>query len=178
MATAAEIDRFKERLPSSMGIRTRRGLAPPLNWTANAGFLAAAQSVVAVPLVLRSILPTLKAQDPRQLQAAQTLGANPLRVFSTVEWPLLRRGLGVGVGFAFAISLGEFGATSFLARPLNPTLPVSIFALSSRPALDAQGAAAAASVLLALICAGAMFLGEYLSERLGEIKTHESEAKP
>lgn len=134
--------------------------APPLSMSANAFFLAAAQSVVAVPLVLRAVLPTLRAVNPRLREAAATLGANPWQSFRTVELPVLARVSGVGAGFAFAISLGEFGATSFLARPLNPTLPVAIFALSSRPAAEAQGAAAAASVLLALTCALAMFLAE------------------
>lgn len=139
--------------------------APPLSWEANALFLAAAQSVVAVPLVLRAILPTIRALDPRQLQVAATLGASPIQVWRTVEWPVLRRVLGVGAGFAFAISLGEFGATSFLARPLDPTLPLAIFALSGRPSLEAQGAAAAAAVVLAALCAIAMAGAEWYAQR-------------
>ena len=134
--------------------------APPLSLPANAAFLAAAQAVVAVPLVLRSVLPTLRAINPHLREAAATLGANHLQSFVTVELPVLARVSGVGAGFAFAISLGEFGATSFLARPLEPTLPVAIFALSSRPSAQAQGASAAASVVLALTCALVMFVAE------------------
>lgn len=134
--------------------------APPLSLPANAAFLAAAQAVVAVPLVLRSVLPTLRAINPHLREAAATLGANRLQSFVTVELPILARVSGVGAGFAFAISLGEFGATSFLARPLEPTLPVAIFALSSRPSAQAQGASAAASVVLALTCALVMFVAE------------------
>lgn len=141
--------------------------APPLSMQANAFFLAAAQSVVAIPLVLRSVLPTLRAVDSRLLDAAATLGASPWRVYATIELPLLLRAAGVGAGFAFAISLGEFGATSFLARPLTPTLPVAIFALSSRPAAAAQGAAVAASVILAATCALAMAGAEAFGQKRG-----------
>jgi thiamine transport system permease protein len=52
-------------------------------------------------------------------------------------------------GFAFAVSLGEFGATSFLSRDDNPTLPVVIFRLIGRPGAENFGMALAASVVLA-----------------------------
>lgn len=135
--------------------------APPFQMTANAFLLAGVASVVSLPLVLRAVLPTMRAIPQRRLQAATSLGASPLKVFLTLELPVLLRVAGVGAGFAFAIALGEFGATSFLARPLSPTLPVAIFALSAKPELVAQGTAAAASVLLAAMCALAMFLAEW-----------------
>ena len=92
-----------------------------------------AQAVVAVPLVVRMVLPVLRAIDPRLREAAATLGAAPGRVLRTVDLSIAGRSLGLAVGFAFAASLGEFGATSFLARPDRPTLPVVIFRLIGRP---------------------------------------------
>lgn len=59
-----------------------------------------------------------------------------------------------------ATSLGEFGATSFLARPDRPTVPVVIFRLIGRPGEANFGAALAASVLLALLTAIVMLLAE------------------
>ena len=50
-----------------------------------------------------------------------------------IDLPIVARGLTVASGFAFAISLGEFGATVFLARPDRPTLPVAIFRFLGRP---------------------------------------------
>ena len=52
-------------------------------------------------------------------------------------------------GFAFAVSLGEFGATSFLSRADHPTVPVVIFRLIGRPGEGNYGMALAASVVLA-----------------------------
>ena len=110
-----------------------------------------AQAVVAVPLVVRVILPVLRAIDPRLREAAATLGASPFRVLRTVDLSMALRALGLAVGFAFAASLGEFGATSFLARPDRPTLPVVIFRLIGRPGPENYGMALAASVVLALL---------------------------
>jgi len=121
-----------------------------------------AQAVVAVPLVVRTVLPTLRAIDPRLREAAATLGAGPGRVFRSVDGPIAARSLGLAVGFAFAVSLGEFGATSFLARPDTATLPVVIFRLVGRPGAENQGMALAASVVLALLTAVVMLLAERL----------------
>ncbi|MFC0705088.1 ABC transporter permease [Cellulomonas uda] len=126
-----------------------------------------AQAVVAVPLVVRTVLPVLRAIDPRLREAAATLGAAPGRVLRSVDLALAGRALGLAVGFAFAASLGEFGATSFLARPDRPTLPVVIFRLIGRPGPESYGAALAASVVLAVLTAGVVAVCERL-RRAGE----------
>jgi thiamine transport system permease protein len=112
-----------------------------------------AQAVVAVPLVVRTVLPVLRAIDPRQRQVAATLGASPGRVLRTVDGPVALRAIGLAAGLAFAASLGEFGATSFLARPDRPTLPVLVYRLIGRPGVETYGMALAASVVLALVTA-------------------------
>ena len=121
-----------------------------------------AQAVVAVPLVVRTLLPVLRAVDPRMRQAAAMLGASPLQVLRTIDLGLALRAIGLAAGFAFATSLGEFGATSFLARPDAPTLPVLIFRLLSRPGQENYGMALAASVILGLLTAAIMLIFEHL----------------
>ncbi len=133
---------------------------PPLDLRSSAILIPIAQAVVAVPLVIRTILPVLRAIDPRLREASAVLGAGPARVFATVDAPVLGRSLGLAVGFAFAISLGEFGATSFLARPDRPTLPVVIYRLIGRPGPENIGMAMAASVVLAAVTAAVMALAE------------------
>jgi thiamine transport system permease protein len=118
------------------------------------------QAVVAVPLVVRTVLPVLRAIDPRLREAAGTLGAGSARVLATVDGALVARSVGLAIGFAFAVSLGEFGATAFLARPDRPTLPVVIFRLIGQPGADNYGMALAASVVLAALTAGVMALAE------------------
>ncbi|MCV2392997.1 iron ABC transporter permease [Actinotalea sp. M2MS4P-6] len=129
--------------------------------------LPIAQAVVAVPLVVRTVLPVLRAIDTRLHEAAAVLGASPGRVLRHVDWPVAARSLGLAVGLAFAVSLGEFGATTFLVRPESPTLPVLIYRLIGRPGADNLGTALAASVLLATITAVVMALAERLRGETG-----------
>ncbi len=135
---------------------------PPLDLRSSAILIPIAQAVVAVPLVIRTVLPVLRAIDQRQREAAAVLGASPGRVFAAVDLPVLGRSLGLAVGFAFAISLGEFGATSFLARPERPTLPVVIYRLIGHPGAENLGMAMAASVILAVVTAGVLAVAERL----------------
>ncbi|KAE8763371.1 ABC transporter permease [Georgenia thermotolerans] len=135
---------------------------PPLDLRSSPVLVPIAQAVVAVPLVVRTLLPVLRAIDPRQREVAAVLGASRGRVLATVDGPYLVRGLGLAIGFAFAVSLGEFGATSFLARPDRPTLPVVIFRLLGRPGAENYGMALAAAVVLAVLTAGVMALAERL----------------
>ncbi len=140
---------------------------PPLDLRSSAVLVPIAQAMVALPLVVRVLAPVLRSVDPRQRQAAASLGASPFRVMLSVDLPALWRPLLAATGFAFAVSLGEFGATSFLARPDRPTLPVVIYQLVSRPGEQNLGMALAASVVLGLVTVGVMALVERL--RLGSV---------
>lgn len=122
---------------------------PPLALRDSPLLVPVAQALVALPLVVRTVAPVLAAVDDRQRQAAATLGAAPWRSLLVVDLPAVRRPLLAAAGFAFAVSLGEFGATSFLARPEAPTLPVVIFRLVGSPGAENYGTALAASVVLA-----------------------------
>ncbi|NLI86256.1 MAG: iron ABC transporter permease [Propionibacterium sp.] len=135
---------------------------PPLDLRSSPILIPIAQAMVALPLVVRSLLPVLRAIDPRQREAAATLGAGPGRVLATIDLPYALRGLGLAVGFALATSLGEFGATSFLARPDAPTLPVVIYRLIGRPGVDNYGMAMAAAVILAVVTGAVMAAAERL----------------
>ena len=138
---------------------------PPFDLRSSWLLIPIAQALVALPLVVRTLLPTLRAIDPRLHEAAATLGAGPRRITLTIDLPFALRGLGLALGFAFATSLGEFGATSFLARPDRPTLPVVIYRLISRPGAENFGMAMAASVLLALLTATVMAVAEWLGPK-------------
>jgi len=133
---------------------------PPLDLRSSMVLVPIAQAIVALPLVVRVLLPVLRAIAPRLREAAAVLGASPGKVLRDVDLAFLTRGLGLATGFAFATSLGEFGATSFLARPDEPTLPVVVFRLIGRPGLENQGMGMAAAVLLAVGCALVMALAE------------------
>lgn len=135
---------------------------PPLDFRDSLLLVPIAQALVALPLVVRTLTPVLGGVDDRQRQAAASLGAGPLRTFLTVDLPVMWKPLLAAAGFAFAVSLGEFGATSFLAREDNPTMPIVIFHLIGHPGAMNYGMALAASVVLATTTALVMLLVERL----------------
>lgn len=119
-----------------------------------------AQALVALPLVVRALLPVLRGIDPRQREAAALLGAGPMRVLRTIDLRILARPLGLAAGFGFATSFGEFGATAFLVRPGEQTLPVMLAHLIGRQGADNYGMALAAAVVLGSATAAVMLLAE------------------
>ncbi|MEU9335346.1 iron ABC transporter permease [Streptomyces sp. NPDC048290] len=142
---------------------------PPLDLRATWILVPLAQALVGVPFVVRTMLPVLRAVDGRLREAAAVLGASPWRVWREVDLPLVRRALLVAAGFAFAVSLGEFGATVFIARPDHPTLPVAVAKLVARPGELNYGQAMALSTILMVVCAVALVVLERLrTDRSGE----------
>jgi thiamine transport system permease protein len=123
------------------------------------------QALVAIPFVVRIVVPTLRAIDVRQREAAALLGASPARVRREIDLRIAGRALAVAAGFAFAISLGEFGATVFLARPDAPTLPVAIFRFLGRPGELNVAQAYALAVILMVVAALSVLAVERLGNR-------------
>ena len=121
-----------------------------------------AQALVALPIVVRVLLPVLRGIDPALREAAASLGATPFAVLRSVDLPLLGRSTGVALGFALAASIGEFGATSFLVRPGAQTLPIAVGQLIGSQAPGAYGAGLAAAVVLGALAAAIMLLAERL----------------
>ncbi len=126
-----------------------------------------AHTLVALPFVIRVMVPMIRSIDPRLREAAATLGAGPVRVWREIDLPIVARAGLVGAGFAAAVSLGEFGATTFIVRPNVTTLPVAIFRLLSRPGAMNFGMAMAMSVVLMVVTAVVMLFVERF--RAGDI---------
>jgi thiamine transport system permease protein len=126
---------------------------PPVDLRGSWWLVPIAQALVAVPFVVRIMTPVLRAIDPRLRDAAATLGASPAQVWREVDLPIVARAALVAAGFAFAVSLGEFGATVFIVRPDQPTLPVLVYRLLGQPGPLNFGSAMAASVILMALTA-------------------------
>lgn len=122
--------------------------------------IPAVQALIAIPVVIGMVVPALAEVPPRRRAAAATLGAGPIRVFWTVDLPMIARSLCAAAGFAFVMAMGEFGATTFLARAETTTLPVLIGSLMGRPGADNLAAAMAASVVLVAVSAIVIFFVE------------------
>ena len=123
----------------------------PVAWRSKSWILPVLQAVVAMPFVQRMVEPAVRRMDPRLAEVAATLGVSPLAVWRRVQLPILTRPILSGTGIAFAVALGEFGATTFLARPGTVTMPVAIARLAGRP-----GAVLAAQSLALAVVLGAL----------------------
>lgn len=124
---------------------------PPLDLRNTGLLIVLAQALVAMPFVVRVVTPALESFDRRLLEVAGVLGRSPAAAVRSVALPLLLPVLAVAAGFAFAVTIGEFGATVFLASPADPTLPVAIARLLSRPGQVTVAAAYAAGTVLMLV---------------------------
>ncbi len=102
---------------------------------------ALASSVMAFPLVVRSIRLSIESIDPKLEMVARSLGASPMDVFCTVTLPLMLPGIFAGATLGFARSLGEFGATITFAGNISEetrTLPLAIYFLLQVPGGEAM----------------------------------------
>ena len=135
---------------------------PPLNLRASWLIIPISHTLVALPFVIRSVLPSLRAIPVSLGEAARVLGAAPQEVLRTIELPLLGRGIAVGATFAFTVSMGEFGASLFVAQRESVTIPVVIYRLFGDPGFSSYRQALAMSVVLMLVCAGGFIVIERL----------------
>ncbi|MGH2538343.1 MAG: ABC transporter permease [Candidatus Promineifilaceae bacterium] len=113
-----------------------------------------AHTLVALPFVVRAVTPVLQGIRPALRESAALLGASPWQVWRQVDLPIVGRALLVGAVFAFTISVGEFGATSFIVRPNSGflTLPIAIERYLGQPGALNFGQALAMSTVLMLVC--------------------------
>jgi thiamine transport system permease protein len=105
----------------------------PFDWRGKWWMLPVIHAVIALPLAVRVIGPALRGIGTELLESSADLGAGPLRTWRSVQLPLLAPALARAAGISAAVSLGEFGATSFLTRGDTKTVPIVVGELMSRP---------------------------------------------
>jgi thiamine transport system permease protein len=100
------------------------------------------------------VLPVLQGIHPNLRESALVLGATPIKVWREIDMPIVGRALLVAAVFAFTVSMGEFGATSFIARPNSGflTLPIAIQRYLGQPGALNFGQAMAMSAILMAVC--------------------------
>ena len=103
---------------------------------------------VALPLVLREVVPVLQEIGMEQEQAARSLGANSVQTFRRITLPAIKWAVLYGVVLSLARALGEFGAVKVVSgnvagRTRTATLVVEEKYLN----FDQQGAYATAFLL-------------------------------
>ncbi|MFQ6395265.1 ABC transporter permease [Nocardia sp. KC 131] len=116
-----------------------------------------AHSVLVLAYAFSAVTAALDRLDPAYRQAAESLGAGPVRVLLLVTLPLLLPALGAAAGLALALSMGELGATVMVYPATWKTLPVTIFGLTDRG--EVFDAAASTCLLLSVTLVALVALG-------------------
>ncbi len=124
---------------------------PPLDLRGSWILIPMSHALVAFPFVVRVLVPAFQGVSERLGEAAALLGATTGQIWWKIIFPIARKSIAGATIFSFMISLGEFGATAFIARPQTSTIPVAIFRFLSQPGSLNQGQAMAMSCLLLLI---------------------------
>ena len=127
-----------------------------------------------LPYVVRGVGPLLKDVDKSEEEAAQTMGANEIQIFSNVVLPAIKAGLISGSVFTFARSLGEFGATIMVSGNLalrTQTAPLFIFSEFNKGNIEA---ASAMSVVLVIISFALFFGFKFISKLMEKGETSDA----
>ncbi len=130
----------------------------PFDWRGAQFMLPLAHALVALPLAMRVILPVLQAIPDSLRQASSVLGASPRQTWLNIDFKIIRRAAISAAAISATVSIGEFGASSFLARRGTETLPITISRLLSRPGDSLQTQAFALATLLALFSIATIFI--------------------
>ena len=110
-----------------------------------------ATTFVALPLVIREVVPTLAEVGDDQEQAARSLGANPLQTLWRITLPSIKWAIVYGVVLSLARSVGEFGAVKVVSGNVTGATQTATLVVESKYEGFQQPEAYAVSFLLVMV---------------------------
>jgi sulfate transport system permease protein len=110
-----------------------------------------ATAFVALPLVIREVVPVLEEIGIEQEQAARSLGANAVQTFRRITLPAIKWALVYGVVLSLARSLGEFGAVKIVSGNFERQTQTATLLVEQKYQDFEQSTAYAMSFLLAAV---------------------------
>ena len=105
---------------------------------------------VALPLVIREVVPVLQEIGDDQEQAARSLGANAVQTFRRITLPGIKWAVVYGVVLSTARSLGEFGAVKIVSGNITGQSQTATLSVEQTYQNFQQNESYAVSVLLTL----------------------------
>ncbi|RYE37760.1 MAG: molybdate ABC transporter permease subunit [Hyphomicrobiales bacterium] len=153
---------FGRRGPIGMFLADTFGIVLSFRWTG----AVLACGIMSFPLLVRPIRLSFEAIDQKLEQVATTLGASPLRAFTTVTLPLALPGIIAGMVLCFAKAIGEFGATITFVSNIpgeTQTIASAVYALIQTPTGDAE--ALQLIIVSIIISFGALLTSEWFARR-------------
>jgi ABC-type Fe3+ transport system permease subunit len=123
--------------------------------------------LIAFPFVNRIIATARVNLNQDMLDVGRSLGLNRFKVFLKIELPIIFSSLLVAGFFSFAISIGEFASTNFIARGNTATIPIGIYRLVETRHI---GEASAYSSILILLTIFMFFIIEKVGKGIVDYK--------
>jgi sulfate transport system permease protein len=105
---------------------------------------------VALPLVIREVVPVLQEIGDDQEQAARSLGASGLQTFRRITLPGIKWAVVYGVVLSLARSLGEFGAVKIVSSNIAEDTQTATLLVEAKYQNFEQASAYAVAAVLAL----------------------------
>jgi len=106
---------------------------------------------VALPLVIREVVPVLEEVGEEQEQAAHSLGDGAFQTFRRITLPAIKWGVVYGVVLSLARSLGEFGAVKVVSGNVLGQTRTATLAVEEKYLNFDKGGAYATAFLLAMV---------------------------
>jgi thiamine transport system permease protein len=117
----------------------------------------AINSLMAIPYAARILGPAVAEAAQVHDRLCASLGIAGWNRLRRIDWPALKRPLGLALAFAMALSLGDLGAIALFGSEQVRTLPLLLLQrMGSYRTADAAGLAG----LLALLCLGLLWAAE------------------
>lgn len=113
------------------------------------GLVVVVNALMGLPFVIRIVGPAADRALATQGRLADSLGMAGLSRFRLVDWPVLRRPIGLGLALATALSIGDFGVIALFGTQDTQTLPMLLYRLMGAYRLDQ---AAIVGLVLITLC--------------------------
>lgn len=110
-----------------------------------------ATTFVALPLVIREVVPTLTEIGEDQEQAARSLGANPVQTLWRITLPSIKWAIVYGVVLSLARSVGEFGAVKVVSGNITGSTQTATLVVEAKYEGFEQPEAYAVAFLLVMV---------------------------
>lgn len=132
--------------------------------------VAVALAFVTCPFVVRTVQPVLLEIDRETEEAAASLGADNLTIFTTVVLPALTPALLTGAGLAFSRAIGEFGSVVLIGGAIPGKTEVSSQWIRTLIENDDRAGAAAISIVLLVVSFAVLLLLRLLGTRVARLE--------
>lgn len=115
----------------------------------NPAGIVVALTFISLPFVVRTVQPVLEDSEAELEEAAASLGATRLQVFTRVILPAISPALLTGFAMAFARAIGEYGSVVFIAGNMPMVSEITpLLIMVKLEQFDYAGASAVAVVLM------------------------------